>query len=126
MAGERGFAQAGRAVEQHVVHGFAAQAGGLDGDGQVLFQLVLAGEVGQAARTEAGFELRIFGLPCAGNQFPVGHSFSAYRTSSRARRKSGSNSVSGGGGAPAAAALRTAASAAGRAQPRFSSAESTS
>ena len=32
--GERGLAQARRAVEQHVVHGLAAHAGGLDGDGR--------------------------------------------------------------------------------------------
>ena len=34
----------------------------------------------------------------AGNQFPVGHVLPAYRTSSRARRKSGSNSSGGAGG----------------------------
>jgi hypothetical protein len=37
----------------------------------------LAGEVGEAARPESGFKLRIFGLPCAGNKFPIGHSFLA-------------------------------------------------
>jgi hypothetical protein len=47
---QRGFAQPRRPVEQHVVHGFAAHAGGLDGDSQVLFQLGLSGEIGQAAR----------------------------------------------------------------------------
>ena len=121
--GERGLAQAGRAVEQHVVHRLAAHAGGLDGDGEVLFQLALSGEIGQAARAQPGFELQIFGLAIAGNQFPVGHVLPAYRTSSRARRKSGSNSQRA---RRAALALRTAASACGRAQPRFSSAESTS
>src|ERR1019366_3224319 len=99
---------------------------GLDGDGQVFLQLFLAGEVGEAARAKSGFELRILGLPRAGNKFPIGHYVSAYRTSSKARRKSGSNSVLGGGGAPPTRALRTAASAAGRAQPRVGSGGSTS
>ena len=60
--GERGLAQAGRAVEQHVVHRLAAHFGGLDGDGEVLFELGLSGEIGQPARAQARFELQIFGL----------------------------------------------------------------
>ena len=60
--GERGFAEAGRPVEQHVVHGFAALAGGLDGDGEILFQLALPGEIGEPARAQSRFELRLFGL----------------------------------------------------------------
>ena len=71
--GESGFAEAGRAVEQDVVHGFAALAGGLDGDVEILFELGLPGELGQAARAEARFKLQIFGLAVAGNQVPVGH-----------------------------------------------------
>ena len=63
---------------------------------EVLLELALSGEIGQAARAQARFKLQIFGLAIAGNQFPVGHVLPAYRTSSRARRKSGSNS----GGAP--------------------------
>ena len=90
---------------------------------EVLLQLALAGEIGQPARAQPRFELQIFGLAIAGNQFPVGHVLPAYRTSSSARRKSGSNSARS---AAPALALRTAASACGRAQPRFSSAESTS
>ena len=120
--GEGGFAEAGRAVEQDVVHGLAALAGGFDGDGEVFFELGLAGEIGQAARAQAGFELRVFVLRGGGNEPRSGMSDSAYRTNSRARRNRGSNPRR----APAALALRTAASAAGRAQPRFSSAESTS
>ena len=57
-------------------------------------------------------------LPRAETSRASGHQ----RTSSSALRNSGSNSS----GAPLARALRIAASAAGRAQPRFSSAESTS
>ena len=55
--GQRGFAQSRRPVEQHVVHGFAAHAGRLDGDSEVLLQLGLAREIGQTARAEARFEL---------------------------------------------------------------------
>ena len=121
--GERGLPQPGWAVEQHMIHGFAAHAGGLDGDFEVLLQLALPGEIGQPARTQTGLELHVLGLAAAGYQLPVGHVLPAYRTNSRARRKSGSKSAD----APAAAlALRTAASACGRAQPRLSSAESTS
>jgi hypothetical protein len=61
-----------------VVHGFAAHAGGLDGNSQVLLQLGLTGEIGQAARAEARFELQILGLAIAGNQLPVGHVLPAY------------------------------------------------
>ena len=50
--GERGFAEAGGTVEQHVVHRLAALAGGFDGDGQVLLQLALAGEIGQPPRPD--------------------------------------------------------------------------
>ena len=55
--GERGFAQAGRPVQQHVIHGLAALLGGFDGDGEVLFELRLAGEVGQPRGAQGGFEL---------------------------------------------------------------------
>ena len=71
--GKGGLAEPGRPVEEHVVHGFATQARGLNGDAEVLLELGLAGKVGQAARAEARFKLQIFGLACAGNQLPVGH-----------------------------------------------------
>src|ERR1017187_2489380 len=116
---QRGLAEAGRPVEQHVVHGLAAQSGRLDGDAEVLLQFGLSYEIGQTARAKAHFKLQIFGLAGAGNQFPVGHVLPAYRTNSSARRKSGSNSAE----PPAALALRTAASAFWRAQPRSHRAE---
>jgi hypothetical protein len=50
---QRGLAQAGRAVQQHVVQRLAARARGLDEDGQVLAQQLLAGEVVQALRAQA-------------------------------------------------------------------------
>ena len=39
---QRGFAQAGRAVEQHVVQGLSPLLGGLDEHGQVVLRLLLA------------------------------------------------------------------------------------
>ena len=56
--GERGLAQARRAVEQHVVHRLAAHAGGFDGDREILFELALPGEIGEAARAQSRFELQ--------------------------------------------------------------------
>ncbi len=52
-AGERGLAEPGRAGEQQVVGGLAAPAGRLEDDGEVLLQLGLADELGEAARPEA-------------------------------------------------------------------------
>ncbi len=57
--GERCLAQAGRAVQQHVIHGFAALLGGFDGDGEIFLELRLAGEVVQLGRTERGFKLSL-------------------------------------------------------------------
>src|SRR4051812_31949194 len=105
-----------------MIHRFATQARRFDRDREVLLQLRLPAEIGQAAGAQPDFKLQILGLPRAGDQLPIGHVLPAYRTNSRARRKSGSKSC----GAPAAFALRTAVSAWGRAQPRLRSAESTS
>jgi len=44
-----------------VVERLAALAGGLDGDGEVLFQLALPGEIGETAGTQSRFELGLFG-----------------------------------------------------------------
>ena len=44
-SGERGLAEARRAVEQNVIHCFAALFGGFDGDGKVLLELGLSGEI---------------------------------------------------------------------------------
>ena len=69
---ERGFAQSGRAVEQHVIHRLAALAGGFDGDLQIFFEPLLAGEIGEAPRTQAGFELQFVVIPACRNQ-PLCH-----------------------------------------------------
>ena len=65
--GERGLAQARRAVEQHVVHGLAAAARRFDGDGEVLLDLGLAGEIGQPLRAQSGFELPLVFLQRRGD-----------------------------------------------------------
>ena len=57
--GERGLAQSRRAVEQHVVHGFAALPGRFDRDREVLFELGLAGEIGEPPRAQPGLELAL-------------------------------------------------------------------
>src|SRR5580700_4469586 len=40
-----------------MIHGLAALPGGFNGDGEVLFELRLAGEIGQARGTKSGFKL---------------------------------------------------------------------
>src|ERR1017187_3630268 len=70
---ERGFPQPRRPIEQHVVHGLAAQLRRFDGNRQILFQLILSGEFDQAPRAEPRFVLRLFGLQIPGNQRPVRH-----------------------------------------------------
>jgi hypothetical protein len=42
---ERGLAETGRAVEEQVVERLAAPLGGIDGDGEVVLQLLLADEL---------------------------------------------------------------------------------
>ena len=99
--------------------------GGLDGDVEVLLQLGLSGEIGQPPRAQSDFELRIFGLASRRKPIPG----RACATSLPYQFESPPEERFELGVAPAAAAafaLRTAASACGRAQPRFSSAESTS
>jgi hypothetical protein len=50
--GQGGLAQPRRAVEQDVVERLAPAARRIDGDAQVVLQLLLADELGQAARAE--------------------------------------------------------------------------
>ena len=58
--GQGGFAQAGRAEEQHVVQGLAAGFGGFKGDGQLFFGLGLADELAQPAGAQFEFEALLF------------------------------------------------------------------
>src|SRR5258708_1776671 len=117
--GECGLPQPGRSVEQDVVHGLAALPGGFDPDGEIFLQLGLAGEILEPPRAQAGFELGVPFLGGGGYNAQVGH---GYRTNSSARRNSGSNADS----APAPFAFLTAPSPADPAQPKLSSADSTS
>src|ERR1700680_1111439 len=56
-ARERRLAEAGRPVEQHVIHGLAAVFGGLDRNRQILLHPGLSGEVGQTDGAKRGFKL---------------------------------------------------------------------
>ena len=51
-AGQRGLAQARRAVEQHMVQRLRAAAGGLDEDGEILLGLLLSDVLRQCAGTQ--------------------------------------------------------------------------
>ena len=55
---QRGLAEAGRPVQQHMVQRLAAPAGGLDEDGEVLAAGLLADELGQRLRPQAGLGRR--------------------------------------------------------------------
>ena len=55
-----GFAQAGRAVEDGVVQGFAAALRGLDADPQGFFHAFLAGVFVQGLRTQGAFGVLFF------------------------------------------------------------------
>ncbi len=116
---ERGLAQTGWPVKQYVVERLTPLPRGVNRDLQDFFEPRLSGEVGQAPRTQTRFELLFFlgsdGRYEAGR---LGHQ----RTNSSALRNSGSNSS----GTPLARALRMAASAAGRAHPRFNRPDITS
>ena len=57
--GQRGLAQARRAVEQNVIERFAARLRGLDGDRQIFFYLGLSDELRQALRAQLQLERRI-------------------------------------------------------------------
>jgi len=72
-----------------VVHSFAAPPSGLDGNGQVLFEIALAREIGKTPRPQPGFELRFFFQRSRGNDPLVSHVISAYNDRAAAWRKSG-------------------------------------
>ena len=66
-ARQGGLAQARRAVEQHVVQGLAAAAGGFNIDGEIVLGLLLAGIVGEGARTQGEFPV-VAGRQAGGHQ----------------------------------------------------------
>jgi len=65
--GERGLAEAGRAVEEEVVERFVALLGGVDGDAEVVLELLLADELVEAPGPERYFEGLVFVLDLAGS-----------------------------------------------------------
>jgi hypothetical protein len=65
--GERGLAEAGRAVEEHVVQRLVALLRGLDGDAQVVLQPLLADELAQLSGPEGSIERLFVVLRLAGD-----------------------------------------------------------
>ena len=70
--GEGGLAEAGGAVEEDVLEGFAALAGGGDADGEVFLDAALPDVLGKATGPQGPVKPRVFYLLRAGNQ-PLFH-----------------------------------------------------
>ena len=77
-AGERGLTQARRAVEQHMIHGFAALLRGFDRDGEIFLDFGLAGEIGQTDGPQRGFELPLLFAKRRRNDALFPHEVSVY------------------------------------------------
>ena len=99
-----------------MVHGLAALRAASMAMARFSLSLVWPAKSASRRGRSAASNCRSSSLSDAGNDAAVAHEVSAYRTSSSALRNSGSKSFAA---APAALALRTAASAAGRAQPEI-------
>ncbi len=56
---QRGFAEAGRAVEQDVIKRFPAMLGGLHGDFQAFLDAGLAGEIGEKRGSQRHLQRRV-------------------------------------------------------------------
>jgi hypothetical protein len=69
--GEGGFAEARRAVEENVVEGFTAVAGGFESDGDIFFDAFLADVFGKSFGTDAGVQAGVVILQRAGNDAGV-------------------------------------------------------
>jgi hypothetical protein len=69
---EGGLAKAGRAVEEQVVERFAALLGGVDGDAEVVLELLLADELVEAPGAKCGFQRLVFVLDFAGSDALLG------------------------------------------------------
>jgi hypothetical protein len=65
--GERGLAEAGRAVEEEVVERLAALLGGVDGDAEIVLELLLADELIEATRAEGKVDRLVVVLRLAGD-----------------------------------------------------------
>ena len=75
-AGERGLAEAGRAVEEDVVQRFAALFGGGDRDFEPFLDFCLAGEFGEERRPQRHFQRHV-GLVQSGDR-PLSHQAQAW------------------------------------------------
>ncbi len=58
-AGQCSFSQTGRAAEQYVIHGFAAEFRGLNGNGQLFTHMRLAGKIVEPRRPQGRFKLPV-------------------------------------------------------------------
>jgi hypothetical protein len=65
--GEGGLSEAGRAVEEKVVERFVALLGGVDGDAEVVLELLLADELVEAPGPEGYIDFLFFVLRLAGD-----------------------------------------------------------
>ena len=70
--GECGLAEAGRAVEENVVKGFATGFGGLNSDVEIFFDLILADEFGETLGTKLELKRRIVFNGSCGDEAVIG------------------------------------------------------
>ena len=71
-AGEGGLAEAGRPVEQDVIHALPASPGGLHGHAQARHRLLLADVLGERLRAELALELGLLGRSGSTEDSPDG------------------------------------------------------
>ena len=71
--GERRLSEAGWAAQQHVIERLGAPGRGLDGDAQVVPDLLLPDELGEGARAEAAVELLFVGVGRCVEDHRLGH-----------------------------------------------------
>ena len=57
--GEGGFSESRRAIEKNVIEGFAAIAGGFEGDGDVFLDALLTDVFGEGFGADAGVQARV-------------------------------------------------------------------
>jgi hypothetical protein len=65
--GECGLAEAGRAIEEEVIERLVALLGGVDGDAEVVFELLLADELFEAPGTKSDLDRLVIILRLAGD-----------------------------------------------------------
>jgi hypothetical protein len=70
--GERGLAEPGRAVEEEVIERFVSLLGGVDGDAEIVLQLLLADELIEASRAQGDVDRLIVVLRLTGDDAFLG------------------------------------------------------